>query len=298
VTIGYRTIAALLVLCPTAASAEIQPAVKAMIDAALAGGNDSEIATVAKFAKRTDPASAADIDLLVDQYRQRKTAESQQALRKAGPLDLWDGQGDIGGSRTTGTSDTVGVTAGLYLHREGVNWAHKIRLRGDYQESNGTVTREALLAAYEPKYKIDDRLFVYGLAQYERDPLLGFSRRFSLSSGVGYRVVNESDVVIDLDAGPAFRTTRFIGTDDEETVAVRGSMGLRWTVAPSIKFTNDAAAYVETSNSTLATTSAVDARIIGALSARLSYNVKYESNPPLGRDKLDTLSRASLVYDF
>jgi len=38
--------------------------------------------------------------------------------------------------------------------------------------------------------------------------------------------------------------------------------------------------------------------LIGSLSARFSYTVEHETNPPVGRLKTDTLSRASLVYDF
>jgi putative salt-induced outer membrane protein len=38
--------------------------------------------------------------------------------------------------------------------------------------------------------------------------------------------------------------------------------------------------------------------LIGALSARASYHVQYETNPPLGLDQADTLTRLTLVYSF
>lgn len=287
-----------LLLLATPAQAAIPDPIRTMLDAAIASGNDGEIGTIAKFAKQASPESAPEIDSLVTDYRARKTAAAEAELRNAGAFDRWDGQGDLGGFRSTGSSNALGLSAGIYLHRDGIDWGHKIRARVDYQETEGLATREALIFSYEPRYKIDDRLFTYGLAQYERDPFLGFNRRFSLSSGVGYRVIDKRGLLVDLDAGPAFRSVRFVTGDEDETLAGRASIGIQWTLSPKVKFINDTDAFVESSNSTLSANNALDAKIIGSLSARLSYNVRYESNPPLGGDNFDTMSRASLVYDF
>lgn len=62
--------------------------------------------------------------------------------------------------------------------------------------------------------------------------------------------------------------------------------------------TQNASAYVQSSNSTLSGTTSVNAKLIGPLSAALSYNVQYESMPPVGSLSTDTTSRASLVYSF
>ncbi len=39
-------------------------------------------------------------------------------------------------------------------------------------------------------------------------------------------------------------------------------------------------------------------KLLGPLSARLSYNIQFESRPPVGRVNTDTTGRASLVYAF
>lgn len=294
-----RLIPVLLIALPaTPVAASLPKPVKAMLDAAIAGGQDAEIATIAKFAKQAHPASAREVDALVSAHRAEKQAVKHAKLEQAGLLDLWDGQAELGGSRSTGNTDTFGITAGYSLQREGRDWRHKLRARGDYQESDGVATREALLVSYEPSYKVGDALSVYGLAQLERDTFLGYSLRLSLSGGVGYRALSAHGLTLDLNLGPAFRETRFITGDTDETVAGRGSLGLRWALTPTLKFSNDTAVYAEKENSTLATTSSIDAKIMGALSARLSYHLSYESDPPFGRESLDTLSRAALVYDF
>ncbi|HZG32554.1 MAG TPA: hypothetical protein VEZ59_04725, partial [Sphingopyxis sp.] len=51
--------------------------VRAMIDAAVASGKDSEVETVAKFAKGTNPAAAEEIDLIVADFRAARTQAKQ-----------------------------------------------------------------------------------------------------------------------------------------------------------------------------------------------------------------------------
>ena len=50
-----------------------------------------------------------------------------------------------------------GSWGGLGLVREGINWRHNLSGRADYQETEGVVTREQYLAAYEPNYKLSER---------------------------------------------------------------------------------------------------------------------------------------------
>src|SRR3954471_205251 len=82
--------------------ASIPPPVKAMIDAAIASGNDAEIATVAKYARTAAPQSADAIAALVDGWRQEQTAKREARIRDAGSLDLWRGKAELGGYFTTG----------------------------------------------------------------------------------------------------------------------------------------------------------------------------------------------------
>lgn len=281
-----------------AAPPAMNPAVRQMLDAAIQGDNEAEINTVAKFARQAAPNSREEIDGLVRAWSERRLQAQQERLETAGLFDLWKGQGDLGGTRTTGTSDTLGISAGVLLTREGDRWRHRLRGRVDYQEADGQSVRDAFLVSYEPRVRIRDGMFVYGLAQYDSDSFLGFDRRLSASSGIGYRVAGPGDFAVDVDAGPTYRATSFTDGSDDGSLGGRGSLAVRWTLTEGVRLTNDAALVVDGRNNTFANTAALDARLIGSLSARLSYNLQYESMPPLGRETTGTISRASLVYDF
>src|SRR5690606_15414735 len=129
------------------------------------------------------------------------------AIRNAGLFQKWSGSGEIGAFQSSGNSTETGVTLGLKLKRQGIDWSHEVRLTADYRRANGITTRSQILAAYEPQYQIDNGLFVYGLGQYERDRFQGIAARYALSSGLGYKVVDTDALSISAKAGPAYRRT-------------------------------------------------------------------------------------------
>jgi putative salt-induced outer membrane protein len=278
--------------------ADIPAPIRAMLEAAIASGNEGEVTTIVKYARTADPASGDAVLRIANDWRSARARERQTRIQRAGLLDLWSGRAEIGGFINTGNSETAGVIGILDLTREGLDWRHKLRAQGDYQRSLGITTREQYLFAYEPNWKIDARRYVYGAAQFESDRFLGYNQRYSASAGAGYSPIKTSAVSLNLELGPAFRHTEFTDDTVESSFAARGNLDLDLKLSPGLTFTQDASAYLQRYNSTVSSSTALAARLIGPLSARVSYTVQYESMPPLGRVSTDTTSRASLVYTF
>lgn len=276
----------------------IPPPIRAMIEAAIAAGNDAEVTTIVKYARAADPASGDAVAKLAATWRDERQRAHDTRVRSAGPLELWSGRAELGGYLTTGNSETMGLTGQLDLTREAIQWRHKLRLKADYQRSLGITTREHYLASYEPNYKIDSRRYVYGAVQFEGDRFLGYDQRYSSSFGAGYSVIQSPAMKLDLELGPAYRYTAFTDASVQRSIAARGSVDFGWKLAPGLRLTQAASAYLQQYNSTVSGTTALAARLIGPLSAQLSYVVQYESMPPVGRRTTDTTSRAALVYTF
>jgi putative salt-induced outer membrane protein len=279
-------------------NAEMPDPVRRMLDAAYASGNEGEVATLVKYARVAAPESADAIAREADGWRTKRREAQELALAEASIVELWKGRAELGGFISSGNSDVTGVAAIIDVTREGPRWRNKIRLQADYQESNGLVSRERYLAAYEPNYKVGDRTYLYGAAQVESDRFLGYDARFSASAGGGIGAVRSSALTLDLELGPAFRQTDFAERRTDGTLAARGRFDLDWKLTPAVTLSQDASAYLQRVNSTVASTTALNARLFGPLSAQLSYAVQYESTPTDGRRTTDTTSRASLVYSF
>ncbi|WP_229658441.1 DUF481 domain-containing protein [Tsuneonella deserti] len=289
--------------------------VRAMIAAAVETGDARKVDMVVDLAKATNPDAKDEIEAIYSEFRDnqarlasRKQREKEKAIRSAGLFDLWKGRGEVGANRSTGNTDTLGLSGALALERRGIAWDHKLTLRADYQRSGGSTSREKLFAAYEPRYDISEGTFAYGLAQYDRDPFQGYTARFALSGGVGAKLVDSGALDLSLKAGPALRITR--GTDGASDTRLAGLLGLDvdWRITDRLTLTQDtnavtesggaATLLVDSRSTTLNLVTGLEAKVSDRLSTRFSYAVDYDSNPPAGRVATDTISRFSLVYGF
>ena len=283
---------------PQTDPATIPPPIRAMLDAALASGNDGEVATIVKYARTADPLSGDAVQALAQRWHDERVTANTVRVREARFLDLWTGKAELGGFLTTGNSNTAGITAAISATREGIDWRQKFHGQFDYQESLGVVTRDHWLASYEPNYKIGPRGYIYGQLQYESDRLLGYYDRASGSTGIGYSAVKKPRLQLDLEIGPAYRYTAFTDDTQHGSIAARGSLDVKWQLVRGVSFTEIASGYGERYNSTISTASSLSAKLFGPLSANLSYTVQYESRPTAGSVTTDTTSRAGLAYSF
>ncbi|WP_279349966.1 DUF481 domain-containing protein [Erythrobacter litoralis] len=286
-----------------------------MIAAAIETGDDAKVKTVVELARTTYPDDTAEIDALQQKWSEMLALRDAEAsrireaeIREAGFFDLWSGEGELGGFHSAGNTDSVGASASLALKREGLAWSHRLRLRGDYQRQNGTTSREQVLAAYEPRWEFADDWFAYGLAQYERDTIQGFKGRYAISGGLGYTAIDREGLSLSVKAGPAYRVTDYIDQPSESRLAALAGLDFDWQVFERLSLNQSANAVAETggqalvivdsSNTTLNLVTGLDFKVTDSLRSRLSYQVDYDSNPPVGAVSADTLTRFTLVYGF
>lgn len=297
------------------AQAKLPPPVRKMIKAAIATGDKAKVAAVVDVARTTNPDDVAEIDAMNDAFlkKQKKLAEKKKArkireIREAGLFDRWSGQGEIGGYRNTGNTDNVGLTLSLSLKRKGIKWSHSLHARGDFQRSGGVTTQRQISASYEPNYHINRRIFAFGLVQYDDNRFQGFNARYSVSAGLGLKLIDEPNLGLSIKAGPAIRHTDFTDGSRETRLAGLAGLNFHWDITKRLKFTQSTNAVAETgsralvvvdsNNTTLNLITGLDAKITDKLSWRISYQIEYESKPPPGAEKTDTLTRFSLVYGF
>lgn len=277
----------------------------AMIAAAYRSGDDATINAVVGVAKATFPDQVAVIDrlaagdaaILADTRKEAQERE-QARIMQARFFQIWKGELEGGATRSTGTTRSLGIYASAKLTRDGLEWRQKVSGRLDVQQTDNVTTTERLIAAWQPNYKIDDRLYSYGLAQYEHDRTLGYDHRFTIGAGIGYTAISTATTRLEFEGGPAVRRTDFTDLPGTTTIAGRASVTARVALTPTLTLSEDAALFVEAKDTTATATSALESTLIGAVKARLSFNIQYEQDAPDTVHKLDTVTRATLVYGF
>ena len=279
--------------------------VRLMIETAIAGGDEATARQVIAVARKVALRGDKEIDAIEQAWKGRlaakAAAEEEQRLarlRNAGPFEVWSGNVEVGGFRSTGTSSSLGAFAAINLQRATIDWTHKLTASADLQKTNGDTSAERFLVSWQPNYRFSKTAYAFGLAQYERDPFAGYDTRATLGAGLGYRPLNTADLKLELEGGPALRHTAPIDGFDRTHLVGRGSLNLQWQVTPTLKLTQQTAVFLESDASNAVATTALDTKLIGNLKARLSYNVQYEGNSPLGTNALNTQSRVTFLYGF
>lgn len=307
--------ALVLIACAAPAAAELPQPVRAMIDAAIATGDARTVEAVVGVARQTNPDDTAEIDALLNGFAasQAEAAAAREAarveaLRTAGLFQNWSGRGQIGAFLSTGNSDMTGVAVAVALQRTGIDWEHRLRATADYQRSNGRTSREQYLVAWEPRVQIGKDLFTFGLAQYESDRFQGFSSRYSLSGGLGWKVIDSSSAQLSVKAGPAWRQVDYVDGSGYSSFGALAGADFSWQLAKPLRLTQNAdlvtdaggsaVTYIDSNNVSIVATTGLEAAISSRLTTRLSYTIDYDSNPPPRAVSTDTLSRFTLVYAF
>lgn len=285
-------------LAHAAEPALLPPAVREMLEAAIANGNETEIATVAKIARQTNPESSDEIQRMVASWKDRTKATHDAVIREASFAELWTGRIEAGGFRSTGSTSELGISASATATRAGIEWSHKLTASADYRRANGVTSRERYFASYEPRYQFDPRGFAYGLVQFERDTSIGYDERYTASAGIGYKLIVSKKLDLTVDVGPAVRHAKYVIGARETKVGGRASMDLAWRITPTLTFKQTASGYAESDVFTLNSLTALETKVTNRWSAALSYNVQYESETLLSARDFDTLSRLTLSYDF
>lgn len=304
-----------MILVASPALAELPQGAQAIIDAAIATGDEAKVATALELARTAFPESAGEIDAIATKWNtllaQRKEADAaakEKVIRTAGLFDLWKGKAELGGFQSSGNSNTVGVSASVAMKRQGIQWSHALRARVDYQRQNGTTSREQIVVAYEPRWQFDDNIFAYGLAQFEHDRQQKLAGRYSVSGGIGYRIIDSDDAKLSIKAGPAYRITDYRDGPTESRFGGLLGLDFEWQLLDRVKLTQLANAVAESggqatvffdgSNTSLDLTTGLEFKVSDRLISRFAYEIEYDSNPPAGAVSTDTLARATLIYGF
>ncbi|MDO9369413.1 MAG: DUF481 domain-containing protein [Sphingopyxis sp.] len=279
--------------------------VRTMLAAAIASGKDADVEAVAKLAKATNPEDAAEIEARLVGYRtERKRIKDEAAaaarakLAQAKFWQNWKGEGQIGASNSSGNTKSTGLTLGIALARKGIDVDQRFRAQTDYQRTNGRTSVERYLVEYEPQVRVSERAFAFGFGRWERDRMQGFDARWNLSAGMGYKVVANKTMSLNLKAGPSWRQTDFIRAADESELTALAGLDFGWQLSPTLRLTQTASTIVGERTATTSSLTALNAKLTGALSARIAYSADIDTNPPPGIDKVDTLTRFTLVYGF
>ena len=215
----------------------------------------------------------------------------------------WSGEGSLSAGVTTGNTETTDLGLGVDIARQMDLWTIGLQASADYGETDGAETKNRVFLGTNLDRQINDRLFGFGQLSYEADEFSGFESRIFVGGGLGYEVLASDATQWTVRGGPGLKIDEIEATlttpaSTEESFAATAQSNFAHAFNDNVAFTNDTTAlYAETSTQ-IGNVAAITASLTDTLSARVSFEVRHETDPVVGFEDTDTISRVSLVYGF
>lgn len=224
----------------------------------------------------------------------------------------WSGEGSLSAGVTTGNTETTDLGLGVDATRTMNLWKIGLKASADYGETDGAETKNRIFLGTNLDRQINDRLFGFGQLSYEQDEFSGFDSRAFIGGGLGYEVLTGETTQWTVRGGPGLKideiqavldattvpTTVLSPATTEESFGATAQSNFAHQFNDNVAFTNDTKAlYAETSTQ-LGNIAAITATLTNTLSARVSFEVRHDTDPVDGFEATDTISRVSLVYGF
>jgi len=232
----------------------------------------------------------------------------------------FSGAGEAGLLMTSGNSETDSVNAKVGLKYEKEHFLGEVNLAALYSSEKTEITDENDIKSKEDKvsaekynysakigYKFNEANYVFINGDYEDDRFSGYDYKTTYSVGYGRKVIDSDTIKFDIEIGPGYRYDRtngyweddvFIDEKTEDELILRGYAMFNYKFSESVSFQQDVTVVTGSDNTNTKSITALTTKIIGALGMKVAFKVDNNTDVPPDKDKTDTETALTLVYDF
>jgi len=210
----------------------------------------------------------------------------------------WKGKGELGASFASGNSENESANAALEVKNTHDKWTHTLGLAGNYGSDGSTTNAERWEVRGQSDYTFTDRAYWFGAGRYEDDRFSSFDFQASLSTGLGYKIINTERTKFWVQAGPGYRFAELRETGESaDGMIVRGDMGFEHQLTDTTKIVDRFLIESGSDNTYAQNDLGLEVTITGALGLRLGYQVRHNTDVLPGVEKTDTLTTVGLIYE-
>lgn len=211
----------------------------------------------------------------------------------------WSGEGDIGFNKTSGNTETESLLAKLKVVYSKERWVHTAELGAINSSDDGARTAESYEGKWKSDYSYSDTYYAFASTRYEDNRFSGYEYQSTTALGVGAHLIASERTILDVEGGVGYRASEEQGTGEtlDEGVLL-GSLIYQFQLTDTTRFESDFNVEAGQDNTYLVSNLALKVKINAALALKLGYQVKHNTDVPVGTDKTDTLTSISLNYSF
>lgn len=199
---------------------------------------------------------------------------------------------------TSGNTDTRTVNVkGKIEHTKGKS-RNTLGAEALYVDGDEGKLSEKYLGEANTAYQFAEKTYVYVNAKLERDLFSGYAYQGVASTGLGYRLINDDIMTLDLEGGPGYRQTKLDEEEADGEFIGRIAGKLVYNLGKKSVFTEEITSEISSDAAITKSVTAVTAQVVGNMAMKVSLTIKHNSGAPSDVDKVDSETALTLVYTF
>ncbi len=213
----------------------------------------------------------------------------------------WKGAVELGVLLTGGNTENRSINAKAGINREVAKWRTGAEIAALNTGDKFNTTAEKYGLAGKIDYKLDQKSYLFGGLTYEDDRFSGYEYQMTESIGYGYRLIDNGTVILDLEAGPGARQSKFIGGESENEAILRLGGRLLWKISEKASFSQSLVSDIGKDLKVTKSISALQAQVVGNLAMKTSLTLNNNSVVPVANPvikKTNSELAVTLVYGF
>ncbi|MDP6417225.1 MAG: DUF481 domain-containing protein, partial [Gammaproteobacteria bacterium] len=201
-----------------------------------------------------------------------------QALADEEPEGPWSGSIALGFLSVSGNTESTSFTGKANVNWDQERWHHALLVKALGKSEDEDTTAESYKAAYEGKFDLSARTYLFGLVDYNKDRFSGYDQQIFETAGIGQRFIStdrhelngefsagaSQSVAVEVPPAPPAPVGTINKTRVNEAV-VRISGNYKWAVSENSIFTQKLSVASGSSNTYTESVTELSAGIIGAL---------------------------------
>ncbi|RDH83016.1 MAG: hypothetical protein DIZ80_12195 [endosymbiont of Galathealinum brachiosum] len=210
----------------------------------------------------------------------------------------WTGEGEFGFTSTSGNTDSKNLNAKLGIGKKHDKWEHNAKLELLKASADGADSADSMVLTEKSEYRFVEKTFAYGKLRHEEDEFSGFDHQSVISFGAGHVFIDGGKHNLEGSVGIGYRDLETDAGTEEQEAIIDGELKYAYKISETSEFNQNF--YIESGDSNTYSKSETFLKlvIVGNLGAKFGYEVKRNSDVPVGTDKTDTITTVTLVYTF
>jgi len=210
----------------------------------------------------------------------------------------WTGEGEFGFTSTSGNTDSQSLNAKLGVGKKYNKWSHNAKLELLQSSTEGVDSADSRVFTEKSEYRFAEKTYVYGKLRHEEDEFSGFDHQSVISFGAGHVFVEDGMHYVEASVGIGFRDIEDDTGIEEQDAVVDAEFKYAYKISETSEFNQNFLVESGDTNTYSKSETFLKLVVVGNLGAKFGYEVKHNSDVPVGVEKTDKISTVTLVYSF